>query len=183
MDRQINNHHLIKLINKDDQLAFETLFKANYQRLVMYARRFLNDQDAAQDIVQAVFVKLWERRTELVIANPLSYLMRAVHNRCINELKVSHQHVPIDNAQPFFDDDNEALPDEALIQTVQNVIRQLPEQRQRIFRMSRFEGLKYREIAAVLGLSIKTVEAQMGKALQFMREHLSLAVSSIEREG
>ncbi|GAO29816.1 RNA polymerase sigma-70 factor [Geofilum rubicundum] len=183
MDRQINNHYLIQLINKDDQLAFEKLFKANYPRLVIYARRFLNDQDAAEDIVQAVFVKLWERRKELVIANPLSYLMRSVHNRCLNELKVSQHHVSIESALPFYNEEEEAPADEALIQKVQNVIRQLPEQRQRIFRMSRFEGLKYREIAAVLGLSIKTVEAQMGKALQFLREQLPLAVSSIEGDG
>lgn len=183
MDRQINNHHLIQLINKEDQLAFEALFKANYARLVVYARRFLSDQDAAEDVVQAVFVKLWERRKELVMANPLAYLMRSVHNRCLNELKLSQHHVSIDSALPFYNEEEESPPDEVLIQKVQNVIGQLPEQRQRIFRMSRFDGLKYREIAVVLGLSVKTVEAQMGKALLFLREQLPLAVSTFERDG
>lgn len=183
MDRSIDNHELIQGINRDDQLAFEALFKANYAPLVVYARRFLSDQDAAEDIVQAVFVKLWERRHELKIANPLAYLMRAVHNRCLNELKMSRHHLSLDSTLPVFNEEEEPAPDEELITTVQDVIGRLPEQRQRIFRMSRFEGLKYREIAVVLGLSIKTIEAQMGKALEFLREHLPAAVANFNDGG
>jgi RNA polymerase sigma-70 factor (ECF subfamily) len=183
MDRSTDNNDLIQRINKDDQLAFEALFKANYAPLVVYARRFLSDQDAAEDIVQAVFIKLWERRQELKIANPLAYLMRAVHNRCLNELKMSRHHLSLDSTLPFYNEVDEPAPDEELISKVQEVVSLLPEQRQRIFRMSRFEGLKYREIAAVLGLSIKTIEAQMGKALQFLREQLPAAVAHLNEDG
>lgn len=183
MDRSIDNNDLIQRINRDDKWAFEALFKANYAPLVVYARRFLNDQDAAEDVVQAVFVKLWERRAELKISNPVAYLMRAVHNHCLNEIKKSRHHLSLDSTLPFSNEVDEPPPDEALIAKVQEVIHQLPEQRQRIFRMSRFEGLKYREIAAVLGLSIKTVEAQMGKALQFLRDQLPLAVANLNENG
>ena len=183
MDLPIENNDLIQRINKNDKLAFEALFKANYPRLVLYACRFLSDKAAAEDVVQAIFVKLWERRQELKISNPLAYLMRAVHNRCLNEIKMSHHYMSLDSALPYYNEADESPPNEALINKVQDVISQLPEQRQRIFRMSRYEGLKYREIAALLGLSIKTIEAQMGKALQFLREQLPVALANLEEDG
>ena len=72
------------------------------------------------------------------------------------------------------------LLNEEMLEKVQKVIAKLPEKRQKIFRMNRFEGLKYREIAVMLGLSVKTVEAQMGKALRFLKENIPLAVADMQ---
>ncbi len=179
MDQPIREKELMVKITMGDQLAFEHLFKAYYSRLVVFARKFVVDNDMAQDIVQSVFVILWEKKNKLQISSPGAYLMVSVRNQCLNELKqqknlisTEEKHVNIID-KPF-----DIVPSDDVIERVNNVISEMPPQRQKIFRMNRFEGLKYREIAVVLGLSVKTVEAQMGKALQYLREKIPLAINS-----
>ncbi|TCO09888.1 RNA polymerase sigma-70 factor [Natronoflexus pectinivorans] len=161
---------LFAQIANGDEKAFEKLFRLFYPMLVNFAMKYLNDREIAENVVQEMFVSIWEKRGALKVDNPRAYLMRAVTNRCFNEMKSKKTFYDVDDFQiPEVDQD---IPDESLIAEVQSVISMLPEQRQKIFRMSRFEGMKYKEIAERLNLSVKTVEAQMGKALQFLREQL-----------
>jgi len=162
-----------------DERAFESLFRAYYGRLVVFARKYIVDRDLAESLVQAVFVKLWEKRTVLNIEKPSAYLMVAVRNHCLNELKQQKIMVSVDSdAGQLSDMTEEELPSEELIDKVHEVISEMPPQRKKIFYMNRFEGMKYKDIAKNMGLSVKTIEAQMGKALRFLREKLPQVIES-----
>jgi RNA polymerase sigma-70 factor (ECF subfamily) len=166
-------------IKSGDERAFELLFKAQYPILCGYARKYLNDTDQAEEIVQEMFFSFWQKKEKLEINISLeAYLFRSVRNSCLNylkHLKIREQyklanHHEIKQKEKEVHDSVIAL---ELQEKIENVIGQLPPERRKIFKMSRYEELKYKEIAEKLSISIKTVEAQMGKALKFLRLHLS----------
>jgi RNA polymerase sigma-70 factor (ECF subfamily) len=171
-----NNNIFFTKIKTGDASALKNLFDAYYAVLCRYANRIVNDGDQAEEIVQSLFVKIWEKRHTLNIhVSEKSYLFRAVRNRCINLLqqeKVKQQHAQqikeaLQNAMSIENDtDNE------LEIQIEAGIEMLPEKRREIFRLSREKGLKYREIAAKLNISVKTVETQMGLALKTLREFI-----------
>ncbi len=152
------------------------VFRDYYTPLVRYGNTFLKDTDETEDVVQQVFVSLWEKRTQLDIHTSVrAVLYRAVHNACLNRLK--HHKVRREYAGDFKNtqsdsEQTDALEAAELQERINRAIEGMPEQCARIFKMSRFEQLKYQEIADQLGLSIKTVENQMGKALKIIREAL-----------
>jgi RNA polymerase sigma-70 factor, ECF subfamily len=157
---------------------YERFFKENYSGLCRYARQFAGSMETAEEIVQDVFVRIWERRDQLDIhGSVLSYVVSAVRNSALNYIRhgnivTAYEH----NSQNFSPSYSSSAEDELISLeleiAISKAIGQLPEQRKKIFLMSRSEGLKYYEIADKLGLSIKTVEAQMGKALKQLRDFL-----------
>jgi RNA polymerase sigma-70 factor (ECF subfamily) len=162
-----------------DEKSFEQLFRTQYAALCGYARRFIDDPDQSEEVVQDVFVNLWQKRDSIEITSTLeSYLFRSVRNACLNILKhfkVREKHregITASYDQSANQSDSRILELELLNQ-IEDLISGLPPERQKIFRMSRFDEKKYKEIAEELGISIKTVEAQMGKALKYLRENLS----------
>ncbi len=152
------------------------VFRDYYTPLVRYGNTFLKDTDETEDVVQQVFVSMWEKRAQLDIHTSVrAVLYRAVHNACLNRLK--HQKVRRDYAGDWKNtqsdsEQTDALEAAELQERINRAIETMPEQCARIFKMSRFEQLKYQEIADQLGLSVKTVENQMGKALKIIREAL-----------
>lgn len=164
----------IEINNQND---YELLFRQYYKGLCRYALNWLNDIAEAEEIVQNVFVKLWEKRQNIIMdISVKSYLYKAVYNASLNELK--HQKVKSQFA--IMQQQNEQVQQpleqssaKELQQKIEKAIQRLPEQCRLVFKMSRYEELKYREIASVLNISIKTVENQMGKALKLMRENLA----------
>lgn len=161
-----------------DEKSFEQLFRNQYAPLCGYARKYIDDLDQSEEVVQDVFVNLWQKRSTIEITSTIeSYLFRAVRNTCLNILKhfkVREKHKEgISASYDHYGDraDNLVLEIE-LMNQIENLISGLPPERQKVFRMSRFEEMKYKEIAEELGISIKTVEAQMGKALKYLRENL-----------
>ncbi len=168
-----DNDILFEKIKSGDRKAFESLFKEHYLHLVAFANTFLHDMDNAENIVQNIFVTLWEKRKKYKINSLKGYLMVAVRNSCHNEIK-RLQHEQNYRLSMKKTDAFEVVnySDSRVMEKIANIINQLPEQRQRIFKLNRLEGLKYREIAAKLNISPKTVETQMGKALKFLRENL-----------
>jgi RNA polymerase sigma-70 factor, ECF subfamily len=174
-----NERELISLLESRDEAAFERVFKTHFKGLHGYACSILKDEIVAEEIVQNVFFKIWERSDNLSINGSLTaYLYRAVNNESLNYLK--HQKVKVAHGL-FVAQRNEGSVESAsgklqlkeLETRLQSALRDLPEQCRIIFQLSRFEELRYREIADQLGLSIKTVENQMGKALKILREKLS----------
>jgi RNA polymerase sigma-70 factor (ECF subfamily) len=158
--------------------SFEELFKTHFQGLSAYARTILRDEEAAEEVVQQVFVRLWEKRTALQIDKSMqSYLYRSVYNESMNQLK--HREVRRAHAQYVLAGgepehaDSRSLSYRELQLRLNEALNKLPEQCRTIFQLSRFEDLKYREIADRLNLSVKTVENQMGKALRIMRSELT----------
>lgn len=163
-------------INND--VDFEVLFKAHYSSLCSYANMYLNDLDAAEDMVQEVFFKFWQNMADTEIRTSVkSYLFRAVRNACLNlidHLKVREEygkHLKIEMPGGPVTDSDEPIVSE-LEERIRVAIDALPPERRKIFILSRYEGLKYKEIADKHGISVKTVENQMGKALAFLREQL-----------
>lgn len=161
-----------------DAAAFEQLFRQFHPSLCRYAFSVLKDVAAAEEAVQDVFVKIWEKRNELVITVSVkAYLYRAVHNNCLNRMDKKKTEVRMDDvplkvvhhaAAPVAD-----VQSRELEKAIADALQQLPEQCRKVFELSRFGDMKYKEIAAALGISIKTVENQMGKALRIMREQLA----------
>lgn len=170
---------LIKGLQNREEAAFEQVFKQHYKSLHAYACTLLKDDVIAEEMVQNVFFKLWERTDNLSISGSVAaYLYRAVHNESLNYIK--HLKVRSDH-QLFVSHRNEELADQAsrkiqlrqLEEKLHEALTELPEQCRTIFQLSRFDELRYREIAEKLDISVKTVENQMGKALKILRNRLA----------
>jgi len=153
-------------------------FKTYYQSLCNYAFSFIQDRDEAEEIVQSAFLSVWEKRETLDIRTSLkSYLYTMVRNTSLNVIK--HEKIKqkyVGEALAVEDRSYEGVSQKILSSELEDKIQQamasLPEQCRLVFKMSRFEELKYSEIADQLQISVKTVENQMGKALKIMREQL-----------
>lgn len=165
-----------------DEQAFEASFKTHFNALHAYATAIVKDADSAEEVVQTVFLKLWEKRFELQITVSLkSYLYKAVYHHSLNYLKhqkVRQRHMEnsLQEHQVYQSSGSygETPGQEAeLMRRIQAVLDALPERCRHVFHLSRFEELKYHEIAERLDISIKTVEAHMGKALKSLRMGLS----------
>jgi len=161
-----------------DQPAFEQLFRAFFPGLVLFAQKYLPDKDTATEIVHNVFLNLWEKRESIDVSSSLkSYLFTSVHNRCLNHIrdqkKFNKEESRFDRMDSYeFADGTDHLETLELEQRIYDALQALPGKCREIFEMNRYNGLKYAEIAEKLGISIKTVEAQMSKALKILREKL-----------
>ncbi len=181
---------LVQAIRNGDETAFERAFRSYYERLCIYARSLLRDHDEAEEVVQSVFLTIWEKREGLEITLSLkSYLFRAVHNHCLNRfkheaIKRNHQDYSKHFLTPYHESVTDAILADELSEKIEQAVAKLPAQCQRAFRMSRFEDLKYQQIADEMGISIKTVENQIGKALGVLRralaEYLPILVLVVE---
>ncbi len=169
----------VAALRRGDERTFERLFRTLYASLCGYAHTFLKDDADGEEVVQTVFLTLWEKRGTLDITVSLkAYLYRAVHNHCLNRLKhlrirEGHAEWVLATAEPGYDSATAQLIGTELENRVEAAITQLPAQCQLIFRMSRFEEFRYQEIADELNLSVKTVENQIGKALKILRVELA----------
>ena len=169
----------IRRIKQGDKQEFEKLFRSSYVSLVRYAKTFVKDHDTSEEIVQNLFFRLWKDRQNLRIKSSLTgYLFRSVHNRALHFIehqKVVSRHAGEIRAGTELTTEpvTEAIYYNELQSKVAVVMERLPERCRVIFQMSRFEGLKYNEIADKLAVSLKTVEGDMGKALREFRKALA----------
>src|SRR5688572_13732926 len=157
-----------------DPQGFEELYRANYKLLRNAARQLTGDGDAAHDLVQEVFLKLWKKKHEMdAILNAQAYLYRAVVNASLNHLEQNKRRRTTDDLRLPSDMSSDAGLDlKELQQRIQVAMDRLPPRCRAVFVLSRLEDKKNKEIASLLGLSLKTVENQMGIALKKMREEL-----------
>jgi len=164
---------LFDSIRQGDSNAFELLFKKYYAPLCLFAVKYTCDMDSAREIVQDLFVYLWENRTKVHIEYSVkTYLTSAVRRNSIRFMQQRRPSLPIDELPEdmhLADELHDSPELDELYRQLLNAIEQLPEQCKRIFKMSRFEEMKYTEIAAMLNISVKTVEAQISKALKILR--------------
>lgn len=184
MKENLNNTQLFCSLTKGDDKAFEQIYKLYFPRLYSFSFKITDDSSLAKDIVQNVFIKIWETRTSLNFDNPEAFIYRMVRNASLNYIR----HIKVvDNLKLKLNDHylgeelyyidlvgNEPyiLIEKELEEKIMNIIDSLPDRCQAVFRMSRIEGMKNREIAEHMGVSLKAVEKHMSKALQIFREKI-----------
>ena len=166
-------------IQRGDRDAFRALFDAYYARLCTFAVEYVGSMDRARDVVQDVFLTLWERRADWVVHGSLkSYLYQAVRNRALNasrdratrrrayDAHGQHRHRVTRRTA-----ENQAHYHQ-LSEAIHRAIDQLPPRRRMVFLLHRHHDLTYAEVAQTMGITRKTVENQIGRALKFLRDRL-----------
>lgn len=173
----MNESELLARLREGNDEAFSAIFLEQYPGLVMTATRVLADRAIAEEIAQDVLLELWRRRESLVLTGPVrAYLQQATRNRSLNHLRSARTakrgeiwvRPPTESPKA----DSRALSSE-LRTAVTAAIATLSEPQREVFELNRQRGLTYGEIAELLGISVKSVEARMGRALKQLREQLA----------
>jgi len=173
-----DTNFLIGRLRNGEEAAYEVLFSEFYKVLTLFANKYLKDIEAAKELVQDLFVHLYERRENLDINSSLkSYLFRSTHNRCINYInsqKIRNKYAEhVNLTSDSLDNSLEQQVSSAELEhAIYKAIGNLPPKCRSIFKMNRFEGLSNTEIADKLNLSKRTVETQISKALKILRVKL-----------
>jgi RNA polymerase sigma-70 factor (ECF subfamily) len=174
----MDDRGLVERVRAGDSAAFDAIFRQFYAHLVGYVQSLLRDQAAAEEVVQEIMLELWRRRTTLGADTSLkAYLFQSARNRAFNHARharIVRQSEPLlIHEQPEAPAADADLAGEELSEAIGAAVASLPPRCREIFELSRVDGLRYAEIAKALGISIKTVETQMGKALQVLRTRLA----------
>ncbi|WP_235298383.1 RNA polymerase sigma-70 factor [Portibacter marinus] len=157
---------------------YKQVFEEYYNPLCNFAYKYVNNSDTAEDVVQEVFVQMWQKREKIKLTSGIkSYLFQSTRNKAIelirrNKLQAAYVDEEIQKAETTYELEDESenyLLKEQLFKS----IRQLPPKCQKIFVLSKMNGLTYGEIAEELDLSVKTVENQIGRGLKLLREKLT----------
>lgn len=175
----------LQIAESDDDSAFGTLFKEYYPRLLSFAEAILKSREPAEEAVEDVFLKLWENRKVLPAINNLNYyLLVSVKHRALDYLDKIKKHAVLSLDEVTFEIGKiEVNPETTLISAesvrmIRSVINELPPRCRLIFHLVKEEGLKYRETAELLNISVKTVETQMSLALSKIGEALQTRLPS-----
>ena len=171
----------MKTENRLNLRDFEQIYYRLQPRLYAYCRKYVDDGEQARDIVQECFANLWDNQTEVSVSHE-SYLFRAVHNRCISHFRSLKTHTNYETSVKQALKESEIHPEvpdpltelymKEINELLQHCIDKLPEKCRMIFVMSRYRNMKNQEIATELGISIRTVEAQIYHALKVIKEEL-----------
>ncbi|MEP4532374.1 MAG: RNA polymerase sigma-70 factor [Cyclobacteriaceae bacterium] len=168
--------HTPQIFNIREDAVFEALFKNHYAELVNFGNKYLNDPEQSKELVQEVFLNIWQQSEKLKIQTSVkSYLFGAVRNAALNHIKHQKVEQKYQDRVRFNATESETvdfLELDELKHSIENALDKIPEKCREIFELNRFEGKRYKEIADQLGISLKTVENQMGKALKILRNEL-----------
>ncbi|WP_170164560.1 RNA polymerase sigma factor [Sinomicrobium pectinilyticum] len=178
-----NSNNLVSLIRQGDEKAFETLYRLYANNLFIIARSYLRDDFSAEEVVQGIFIAIWDKRNEIhVKGNVGGYLFKMTKNRCLDILRKPRKIVSMEEEAVLLEDainfkalqDREAsfLLEEELEKRIEEAVELLPKTCKKVFLKTKMDGLNYRETAEELHISVKTVESHMTKALKHMRFHL-----------
>lgn len=161
--------------------SFKKLFDKHYSELCSLAYNYLKDVEKSKDVVQEVYIKVWEKKQNLITEkNAHYYLFTSVKNNCIDILRKHKYTLSLSDevvANTLADDEIDNNHDESdkhitVQEFIQKALEELPPKCKIIFMMSRFDKMTYKQIAEKLNISVKTVENQMGKAIRIMREYI-----------
>jgi len=156
--------------------VIEEAFHKYYEGLHRYAYSLTGENETAKDIVQQVFIALWERKEKIIIKDSVkSYLFRAIHNRCINHHTRVRKFLVLDHHTENIEgiNNNYTLENNEVQNQIKAAIEKLPPQCKAVFLKNREEEKTYSQVAGEMGIAVKTVEAQMTKALKILREELA----------
>ena len=176
LDKQ-QEYFVMSALRQDSKEAFSLLFQTYYTDLVLFCGNFVKDKDSCEDIVQSIFLKLWNDRKHIQIEISLkSYLLKAVRNSCLDEFR----HIEIvrqyeteygSSVLDNYDTENYILYSD-LYSHLSRALEKIPDLYKEAFVLNRFEGLKYREIAEKLNVSERTIEVRVSKTLDLLRKQL-----------
>ena len=177
-DERAAESTLLARLRAGDRAAFEQIFREHFEGLAGFVYRLTRSRAIAEELVQDLFLEIWVRRERLVITETLrTYLFRAARNRAFNQLRRNKlerlwrlRQPPLAESETV---EHEHANDE-LAAAIRAAVASLPDRCREIFLLSREQNMTYAEIAQVLGLSIKTVETQMGRALKALRTRLDV---------
>lgn len=170
---------LYEKIKVGDEKAFELLFRENYAGLVQFAWGYVRSKAVAEELVQDVFLKVWDNREDLNITKSIdSYLYQSVRNRCTDWARHTvivnkwEEEIKRDAKTRSLTQDkiSNDLHNRILIKEIEKAIYKLPERRREVFLLSRYEDKSYKEIAEILEITVSTVETHMSKALKTLRD-------------
>lgn len=170
-----SDSELVTSLRAGDQSAFRSIFDRYHVQLHRYLIRRGVEDTAAEDIVQNAFIAIWEKRETLDPSQSVrGYLYRVCHNRAANHFRDRSKFVDMDDAREsaLVATQETDLSYKELKSAVDRVVSELPDRRRAVFELCFINGLTYREAAAALEISAKTVENQMGHALRTVREHI-----------
>jgi RNA polymerase sigma-70 factor (ECF subfamily) len=168
----------IEKMKAGDRESFNQVFRRYYSPMVRFCIRYVADSDLASEIVQDLFVKLWSNREKISFNTSFeSYMLTSVRNSALTYINKERSHAEA-NLRVFSEesdntDPSETLQSNNLEESYRKILKDMPEKRREVFLASRYDGLKYSEIAEKLGISQKTVEAQMSAAIKQLREGLN----------
>lgn len=173
-----NDNILVALIRNDDKDAFKSLYDRYGKKIYYFSLRFLGNNQEAEDLVQTVFINLWLNRKMLDERQEIrSYIYKSAVNSIYNIIKgrsvrARYSESAIREGEPFADVTFEKVVGHDLEELVSSIIEHLPEQQRQVFRLSRIECMTHEEIANKLGISLRTVENHMYRALKVIRKKL-----------
>ncbi len=177
----LNDLLLLIKIKEGDIKSFETVFRHYYSPLLYFSAGITGRGDIAEEIIQDLFYVLWRDREKIQITRTLKgYLYSAVRNRSLlycRRRKLDENYVSGLETDRTESDAQESMEYRELEEIITKTMNKMPERRMKIFRMHRFESRKYEEIAQMLSLSVKTIEAEMTKALRALRKEVELHTS------
>ncbi|WP_343534935.1 RNA polymerase sigma-70 factor [Pedobacter sp.] len=173
---------LFKEIQRGDKAAFDELFKHYYHKLVAFARQYTKQQESAEEITSELFVKLWLKRNALSkVLNPEVYLYISVKNACLNLIRSDKRRTTLfvqneedEGFEVLSNGHTTLLEDKELRKLLDSAVASLPEQRKMVFKLIKEDGLKTAAVAQILGISKRTVENQLYKAIKTLAEALSV---------
>jgi RNA polymerase sigma-70 factor (ECF subfamily) len=179
-DLKAKHSELVKKIREGDKAAFERLFHKYYARLCVFSNSYVKSIDTSRDVVQDVYIKIWDNRENFFITQSLkAYLYQAVRNQSLNYLEKNSQQLRLQESlikkrELESSEIEKELNTEELTEKIWKLVDELPERRRTIFILYRKHGLSYKEIGEVMDIKRKTVENQMGRSLKFIRDQLDL---------
>jgi RNA polymerase sigma-70 factor (ECF subfamily) len=174
----VTDADLLARLRSGDHDAFDALFRQWYEPVVRVAHRILRDQGVAEELTQDVFLELWRRKDSLPDGSSVpAYLMQAARNRALNHLRHLKVQQKSQVHMEALHEPSEAADSEArsteLMAAIHEAVAALPPRTREVFTLSRERNLRYVEIADLLGISVKAVEANMSRALRHLRERLA----------
>ncbi|AOM77099.1 RNA polymerase sigma-70 factor [Pedobacter steynii] len=172
---------LFEEIQNGDRAAFNQLFFLYYDKLLSFARQYTKQQESAEEITSELFVRLWLKRDRLSkVVKPEVYLYVSIKNACLNLIRSERKRhllfTKFPGDQSFeepLDDNYVGTDDKELVRLMNQAIAALPEQRKIIFRLVKEQGLKSNAVAEILGISVRTVENQLYKAVKSLADSIS----------
>ncbi|MEG0796614.1 MAG: RNA polymerase sigma-70 factor [Odoribacter sp.] len=179
MMKNFDETEILSQINKGDEAGLKSLFDIYYKPLCIFSLNFIDSFDEAEDIVQDLFIKFWERKDKETFKGSLrAYLFSSIQHNCIKIAQI-HNKYQFSEIEDYVDPVNSPMTEEEIEiqrQKIYTEIQRLPEQCRYVFEAIVLKDMKYKEVAQELNLSVNTIKTHLSRALKQLRSSLNIIV-------